>query len=209
MEQVFTLPSAVVEAIVPKGVVAISEEQFLEFVTRHGRFYDRTPALESNTTLRQVIPYITVTHGGRVLVYQRTPKQTDKRLHAKYSIGFGGHINPVDGKGGKNPILGARARELNEEISFAANLRFRFLGTINVIKEPVDEFHVGVAYVAEAGSDDFRINEVGYFASTAWKTPAEAAALLPLMESWSQEVFAVMYPKETKAAKAAAATKTE
>lgn len=53
---------------------------------------DRFPKVQH----RHLIPYIVVTHKGKIALYARTPKGTESQLHGKYSIGFGGHIDLVD-----------------------------------------------------------------------------------------------------------------
>jgi predicted NUDIX family phosphoesterase len=195
MEKAFAVSTAEADRFIPKGIAKLDEQAFLDFAATHGRFYDRTPELENDASLKQIIPYVIATHAGKILVYQRTQKQTDQRLHAKFSFGFGGHINPPDATDSQNPVLTARARELDEEISFGSTPRFKFLGVINIQKNHVDTFHIGPTYIAELDSDAFRINEVGYFASTAWKTPEEIAEIFPSLESWSKELFSWLYPQ--------------
>ena len=194
MEKVFALPTATINTLVKQGVHSADEAALLSVIAQQGAYYDRTDALENNKELKQIIPYVTAMCNGKILVYQRTPKQTDKRLHAKYSIGFGGHINPEDAQNGQNPVLGARTRELNEEISFGGKPQFKFFGTINIAHTPIDQFHMGFAYLAELPNEEYTINEIGYFASTAWLTPTELATKYEQMEAWSQVLFSALYP---------------
>lgn len=199
MEKVFAVATDKISTIVPTGVHPANETQLLDFVNQKGAFYDRTDELENNTTLKQIIPYVTATCAGKILVYQRTPKQTEKRLHAKYSIGFGGHINPEDGENGQNPVIGARTRELNEEVSLEGTPTYKFEGTINFNDTPVESVHLGFAYTAEFASEKYTINEEGYFASTAWMTPQQIGEIYDGMEKWSQALFAELYPQHVPA----------
>jgi len=195
MEKVFAVATNKISTIVPTGVHPANEAELMSFVQQNGAFYDRTAELEEDTTLQQIIPYVAATCNGKILVYQRTPKQTDARLHAKYSIGFGGHINPEDAQDGQNPVLGARTRELNEEVSFGGTPNFNFVGTINVDLAPIDKFHMAFAYTAELPTEEFTINEVGYFASTQWMSPEQIAEIYDNMEAWSQVLFTYLYPQ--------------
>jgi len=195
MEQVFAVPADKINALVAEGVHPGNETELLNFATQNGAFYDRTEALENDTSLKQIIPYITATCNGKILVYQRTPKQTETRLHAKYSIGFGGHINPEDGENGQNPILGARHRELNEEVSLGSEPTYNFTGTINTNKIAVDSVHMAFAYTAEVENENYTINEPGYFVSVNWMTPQQIGDIYDNLESWSKSIFTAMYPQ--------------
>ena len=66
-------------------------------------FMDREEA-EADPTHKQLIPYLVVRSGDRVLCYTRGKSGGESRLHAKMSIGIGGHINDGD----------AHAEHLNE-----------------------------------------------------------------------------------------------
>ena len=64
-------------------------------------FMDRGAA-EEDPTHKQIIPYCVFRHGDRVLHYTRGKAGGESRLHAKISVGVGGHVNPVDmGEGRK------------------------------------------------------------------------------------------------------------
>lgn len=52
--------------------------------------------LETNYEFRQIIPYIIISNGQRIAVYQRSSSHGDNRLHNLYSIGFGGHVKIQD-----------------------------------------------------------------------------------------------------------------
>ena len=48
---------------------------------------------ETDPSFKQIIPYVVITDGERVLHYVRGKKAGEQRLVAKGSIGIGGHIN--------------------------------------------------------------------------------------------------------------------
>jgi predicted NUDIX family phosphoesterase len=116
MEKVLAVPTTAMQTLAPAGFQKIEESKLIAFVNENGQYYDRTPQLEENASLKQIIPYVVVSCGDKILMYNRTAKQTDARLHMKYSIGFGGHINPEDTAGHDNPVVGGRTRELQEEL---------------------------------------------------------------------------------------------
>lgn len=107
--------------------------------------------LETDPTFRQIIPYLIVTDGERVLRYIRGVTGGEDRLHGQLSIGFGGHIDLDDlavyETGQVNlasTLYNAAARELREELGVQTppNLR-RLLGLIVCDDTPVDQVHLG------------------------------------------------------------------
>jgi len=44
----------------------------------------------------QIIPYVVITYNDKILVYTRDNGGAESRLHGLKSVGFGGHINPID-----------------------------------------------------------------------------------------------------------------
>jgi len=74
--------------------------------------------VENDPTYKQIIPYVVVSSGKRLLTYRRAG--SEGRLTGKISFGVGGHINPCDSLRENNPpmmvVLSAADRELNEEL---------------------------------------------------------------------------------------------
>lgn len=68
---------------------------WLATVLESSTFLQRTAA-ENDPNYRQIIPYALLRHGAFVFRYRRTVAGQDPRLHNKYSLGVGGHINRRD-----------------------------------------------------------------------------------------------------------------
>lgn len=160
----------------PQGFVPfgdeLSAERFFDALERHGFFVERERA-EREPEWKQVIPYSVVVVAGEVLLFQRTKRGGEARLHDKLSIGVGGHINPEDliasGKRRDLSASGAR-RELAEELSITGATVVRDIGIINDDSNPVGAVHVGLVQVVEvAGSVAIRETDVleGAFVSAA------------------------------------------
>lgn len=194
LEQVLAVPSSQVAKLIPMGLVKVNEAEMLDFVAREGRFLDRTPQLEQDTQWRQIIPYVLVSHTGKLLMYQRAKASMDKRLHAKFSLGFGGHTNTQDSQAGINPIICGRTRELSEELQLSQAPNFEFLGTLNISQTPIDQFHLGFVYKANATSPEYAINEPESFTWSGWSSLGEIAEKFDFLESWSQKVFSTLFP---------------
>ncbi len=65
-------------------------------LARENNFFMARSAAEQDPAFKQIIPYVILTHAGRVLHYVRGKKAGEQRLVAKGSIGIGGHMNEGD-----------------------------------------------------------------------------------------------------------------
>ena len=84
--------------------------EFAALVAREGRFVPRSEA-EVDPRLKQIIPYLVLRDGERCFLMRRTKAGGDARLHDRYSIGVGGHLNPGD-----QDLEGGLRREWREEL---------------------------------------------------------------------------------------------
>src|SRR5256886_14965862 len=86
------------------GFVRGKADVYLARIRDHGVFRPRA-TVEQDSSFKQIIPYLIVRHAGRLFLCQRSTQGGEGRLHGKYSIGVGGHINrrDVEGAGGGTP----------------------------------------------------------------------------------------------------------
>ena len=184
-ERVLVVPRAAIESQLRQGFFD-PETDLLGRIGELASFMDR-PLAEEDPSHKQIIPYLLITHRDRYLVYKRTKKQGESRLHEKYSLGFGGHINDVDGNRGPetNLILAAMVRELNEELFVPSVRRVSVVGFINDDANAVGKVHLGVAFVIEAASERFAVNEPEMI-EAKWCDAAAVEDVFPRLESWSQ-----------------------
>lgn len=117
--------------------------------------YRPRPAMESDPSFKQLIPYVIFRHRGldgreQVFQYTRGKGQGEGRLHAKRSVGIGGHISTLDTLGGDHHAgtydEGLR-RELNEEVSIDTPYTGRCVGLINDDESEVGRVHLGVVHI--------------------------------------------------------------
>jgi len=113
------------------------------------RFAPRASA-EKDMSSKQVIPYILVMVGRSVLAYRRAGTAGEKRLVAKRSIGWGGHIERIDAIGHDAPrledyIYNCSLREVDEELGLGEPVDRIYLDVINDDTDPVGRVHL--AYV--------------------------------------------------------------
>jgi predicted NUDIX family phosphoesterase len=164
------------------GVRTADRATFEAIVARQGRFEPRSSA-ERDRSLKQVIPYLVLRDGRRYFLMRRTRGGGDERLHDRWSIGVGGHLNPGDGD-----LAGGLRREWHEEIEADFVPEFELVGLLNDDSTDVGSVHVGAVFVADAAGRAVAIREVEKL-SGAFAEPAEVAAVRDAMETWSRLVF--------------------
>jgi predicted NUDIX family phosphoesterase len=165
-----------------RGVLVVPPGPYFERAQRHGEFRPRAE-LETDPSWKQIIPYLVVRHATRYLLMRRTRAGGDARLHERYSIGVGGHLNPGDGD-----VIGALRREWREEVAADFEPRFHFVGLLNDEDDPVGAVHLGFVYRADVSGRRVGIRETDKL-SGEFRAPAEVAAVLDRMESWSRLLF--------------------
>jgi predicted NUDIX family phosphoesterase len=164
------------------GVTSEGLDTFEAIVGRDGEFRPRGE-MEQDRSWKQVIPYLVLRDGPRYFLMRRTKAGGDARLHDRYSIGVGGHLNPGDGD-----LQGGLRREWHEEIAADFEPAFRLIGLLNDDTTDVGSVHVGAVYVADAGGQAVAIRETDKL-SGAFASVAELAEIVDRMEGWSALVF--------------------
>lgn len=149
-EQVLVVP----RSVIPDGVLnaskvhRITDGEVKRMCDIYHDYIDRDKA-ENDPAFKQVIPYIVIMDKDRqhVAIYNRNG--TEGRLHGKWSLGVGGHINPMPEARHDFEIslLLNMKRELDEEFkSRPQDDEIYFWGTINYDTDDVGQVHLGVVY---------------------------------------------------------------
>ena len=173
---------------IPQGFNSADLKGIIERIHQHAYFIDR-PKAENDPQLKQIIPYVMVMHQGKIYTLYRQTTQTEKRLHNRYSIGVGGHINPVaDGQ-----IFGiiekGLERELHEELCVNCDYDYELIGYINDDTDDVGKVHFGMVYSLVVKDDKaVSVAEKDMMVGQFMSLPA-LEKLYPSLESWSQLVF--------------------
>src|SRR5580765_2537988 len=171
------------------GIRTAGEADLGALIRREGAFRPRAE-MEEDPAWKQVIPYPVLRDGDAWYLMRRTRAGSDARLHDRYSIGVGGHVNPADG-GLDGDLRGALRREWLEELAVDFVPEFRFVGLLNDDTTPVGRVHVGLVHEADAGGRPVAIRETeklsGRFVATA-----EVAAVADRLETWSRLAFELL-----------------
>jgi len=171
------------------GVRTEGIEPILEAIRSGGRFEPR-PAMESDPTFKQIIPYLVLRDGPRWFLMRRTRAGGDVRLHDRWSLGVGGHLNPGD-----RDIAGGLAREWREELVADFEPQYRLVGLLNDDETEVGRVHLGVVFVADAGGRAVAIRETDKL-SGGFATTDQVRAVADRLETWSRLVFDALVAAE-------------
>lgn len=155
---------------------------FVGLVETEGR-YEPRQAMEADPGFKQIIPYLILRDGPRFFLMRRTRAGGDARLHDRYSIGVGGHLNPGDGG-----LLGGLRREWSEELVADFVPEFRLIALLNDDTTDVGRVHLGAVYLADADGRAVTIRETDKL-SGGFADAGEVAAVAGNLESWSRLVF--------------------
>ena len=171
------------------GVVPTTNyPKILRRISVYGYFKGRK-FVETNPGFQQIIPYILIKHKDEFFMYKRLPKANEARLHDKFSLGIGGHINPSDAEGSKSVLESAAKREFEEEINYQGNWNLKLLGFLNLDETPVDKVHFGVVYVIEIENKNIEIKEKHKIEGMKFFSIHELEAHKEDMEDWYKIVF--------------------
>jgi len=169
-----------------RGIRAVGIEALTELIRREGTFRPRA-AMERDPAWKQVIPYPILRDAGNWFLMRRTKAGSDARLHDRYSVGVGGHVNPEDG-GLDGDLTTALRREWHEELIVDFVPSFRFVGVLNDDTTPVGEVHVGLVFEGDAAGRPVAIRETDKLTGT-FVPSAAVAAVRDDLETWSLLAF--------------------
>ena len=188
-EQVLAVATDNFNSVLRQGFFEEPSAEIFSIIGSKGVFLDREKA-ENDPSYKQIIPYTVVCFKQQYLLYRRTENQGETRLHNKYSLGFGGHINPNDkGNGSKtNLVLSGLAREINEEVFIPGFRSITHRGFIYDNSTAVGSVHLGVVFEMESLTSQYSVNEKDMIEAN-WSNIDEIAAIEDRLETWSQIYF--------------------
>ncbi|MBV9525323.1 MAG: hypothetical protein JOZ46_05855 [Candidatus Dormibacteraeota bacterium] len=170
------------------GLVNTGLERVLRTVRASSEYRPRSE-VEDDPSLQQIIPYCVVhhPHDDTYLITRRLRRSSERRLHHLYSLGIGGHVNPIDGESG-DPVIGGLRREWEEEIRCPSPATARLVAALNDDSSPVSKVHLGLVFLVEPTLGFVDVREVDKLEGEALSLKAMRRHYLS-MESWSQLVF--------------------
>ena len=151
--------------------------------------YRPRSAMEQDPTFKQLIPYVIFRFrdkAGQTLLFQYTrgKGQGESRLHAKRSIGVGGHIS-VDDAAQPSAYEEGMRRELDEEVIIETPYRGRMVGLINDDETEVGRVHLGVVHLLDVDQPAVEPRETEII-DTGFRPVDELLTDIAHFETWSQ-----------------------
>ncbi|HEX5176213.1 MAG TPA: hypothetical protein VFV83_04240 [Chthoniobacteraceae bacterium] len=155
---------------------------------RANNFFTPRAAAETNGELKQIIPYVILTHEDRILHYVRGKKAGEQRLVAKGSIGIGGHMN--DGDEGLfaldlDAYNAGVQREVGEELRLNTTFTNTAVALLNDDSNEVGRVHLGVVHVFRLDAPEVSKGEA-MITELQFLDRAELLRRRDAMETWSQ-----------------------
>ena len=183
-----------------KGLIKGNSE-VLKRIVQNGLFLRRSE-LEEDPSFKQIIPYAIISNkepersGVRqsqsFYLFRRTSNQTEKRLHNKFSLGVGGHMNPNDSMESKEQyLIDELKRELYEEVKLLNGCLIEdieFIGFINDDTISVGSVHIGLLYNIHVSNKEVYINETDKMTAD-WIDKPNLAEFYEGMETWTKITF--------------------
>ncbi|MDX2445414.1 MAG: hypothetical protein QNK30_16585 [Bacteroidales bacterium] len=202
-ELVFAIPTVELWDLMTykeKGLIP-GNSDVLKRVVQNGLFRKRNE-LEEDPSFKQIIPYAIISYkepkrsGVRrsqsFYLFKRTSKQTEKRLHNRFSLGVGGHMNPGNSMESKEQyLIDELKRELFEEVKLLNACLIEdieFIGFINDDTISVGSVHIGLLYNIHVSNKDLYINETDKMTAD-WIEKHNLAEFYEGMETWTKITF--------------------
>jgi len=193
-ERVLVVPTEVFHALGHFQGFTADVDRYLPGLLRSDDLgYRARGQMEQDANFKQLIPYVLFRHtradGTQELFqYTRGGGQGETRLHAKRSVGIGGHISTVDADAASTPSTvyeeGLR-RELEEEVLIGAPYSTKCVGLINDDETEVGRVHLGVVHLFDIEQPAVESREADILES-GFRPVREILDNLEHFETWSQ-----------------------
>ncbi len=157
--------------------------------------------MEQDPGFKQLIPYVLFKYTDsagteRLFQYQRGKGQGEARLHAKRSVGIGGHISTLDANAGTphDVYREGMRRELEEEVVIEASFTDKLVGLINDDKTEVGKVHLGIVHLYMVDSLNVHPREEDIL-NAGFQPIDELVNELDTFETWSQIAVQALFGK--------------
>ena len=157
-------------------------------LSRGNNFFLARAQAEKDPGHKQIIPYVLLAYGNKVLFYIRGKKAGEQRLVAKGSIGIGGHMNETDESLFALDEAAYRAgveREVGEEISINTKFEDCVVALLNDDSNEVGQVHLGIVHVFKLVEPKVEKREA-MITSLSFLTKEELLMRRDSLETWSQ-----------------------
>ncbi|MEL6108151.1 MAG: phosphoesterase [Planctomycetota bacterium] len=197
-EHVLVIPASVIDAIGTISGFESNVDRFLHpILSSEELSYQPRGPMEVDPSFKQLIPYVILEHRSdadeiALFVYTRGGGGGEKRLHAKRSLGIGGHISQEDGAVGADAYSAGMQRELAEEIRLDSEYTETLEGLIYDPSSEVGRVHLGVVHrfvlqAPDVASNEDDLAEGGFMSLNQIWSDRER------LETWSRLALEALY----------------
>jgi predicted NUDIX family phosphoesterase len=148
--------------------------------------------MEEDPSYKQLIPYMLFRWTGddgtvHLFEYLRGSGQGERRLHAKRSVGIGGHISTLDAAAGhlQHVYREGMRRELEEEVAIETPYTEKIAGLINDDETPVGQVHLGIVHLCDVERPEICPREAD-IVDGRFRPVSDILPRLSEFESWSE-----------------------
>lgn len=186
VEHVLVIPTAVFHDVGHFQGFCGDVDRYLEVILdpQHASYRPRNE-MEQDPSFKQLIPYCVFRCGEEIFHYQRGTAQGESRLHARRSVGVGGHVSTCDLNGRQSPYLEGMRREIDEEVEIDSGWREDCIGLINDDETDVGRVHLGIVHVFDLDYPKVLPREQSMI-NAGFASPAQLERELEQFETWSR-----------------------
>lgn len=197
-EQILVIPQSLIDSIGTIDGFEPDVDKFLKPILASDQLsFQPRGAMEVDPSFKQLIPYVLLesTSGDgqvQLFTYTRGGGGGESRLHAKRSIGIGGHISQEDAVGDGDPYTNGMQRELTEEVHLETAYQEKRVGLIYDPSNEVGQVHLGVVHVFQldrpaVSSKEDDLADGGFVSVASLKQDRDR------LETWSQLALDALY----------------
>tara|TARA_R110002049_G_scaffold2750_2_gene21525 strand:- start:332330 stop:332950 length:621 start_codon:yes stop_codon:yes gene_type:complete len=199
-EHILVVPETVIHEIGAFEGFQPNVDRYLSPILSSGELsFEPRSQMETDPSFKQLIPYVLLqwtNDAGEVnlFAYTRGGGSGESRLHAKRSIGIGGHISREDAADGADPYSTGMHRELEEEVQLSSSYTETREGLIYDPSNEVGQVHLGVVHRFILESPDVSSNEAD-LAEGGFVGIDELHRDIERLETWSQLALQALFPQ--------------
>lgn len=197
-EHILVVPEAEINRIGQIEGFEADVDRFLQPILQSDQLtFQPRSQMETDPSFKQLIPYVLLewtNEAGEIhlFAYTRGGGSGESRLHAKRSVGIGGHISREDAAGGADPYSTGMHRELYEEVVLETEYTESRVGLIYDPSNDVGKVHLGVVHRFILHSPRVTSNESD-LAEGGFVTVASLREQMDRLETWSQLAIKALY----------------
>jgi predicted NUDIX family phosphoesterase len=197
-EHILVIPESVINEIGSIEGFEADVDRYLEPILHSDQLsFQPRSEMETDPSYKQLIPYVLLQWTDddgvtKLFTYTRGGGGGEARLHAKRSVGIGGHISREDAADGADPYSSGMHRELSEEVQLESTYQESRDGLIYDPSNDVGKVHLGVVHRFVLQRPEVKTNEAD-LADGGFVSVDELREQMEHLETWSQLALKALY----------------